>query len=155
MRADKFIGMFGLALLLLAYNAIPARAEEPGYRIVDNVLIYLGVVPAPMILKEYPKGDEERLMHGGVPSEQGHYHIMIALFDVKTSERISNAQVTASTSEFGMAREAKNLQPMDVADATTFGNYFQFKTGTFSIDVSIHIPGRAKEIKVRFEYSSQ
>jgi hypothetical protein len=152
---NKFTSMLGLALLLLAYNSIPARAEEPGYRIVDNVLIYLGVIPAPMILKEYPKGDEERLMHGGVPLEQGHYHIMIALFDVKTSERISNAQVTARTSESGMAREAKNLEPMRMADTTTFGNYFQFKTGTFNVDVSIQIPGRAKEIKVRFEYSSQ
>ena len=155
MSANKFTSVLGLALLLLAYNSILGRAEEPGYRVVDNVLIYLGVVPAPMILKEYPKGDEERLMHGGVPSEQGHYHIMIALFDVKTSERISNAQVTASTSEFGMAREAKNLEPMRMADTTTYCNYFQFKTGTFNVDVSIQIPGRAKEIKVRFEYSRQ
>jgi hypothetical protein len=144
-----------LGFLLVINNPIYARAEDPGYQVVDNVLIYFGVIPAAMLLN-YPSGDDETIMHGGVPSGLGVYHVMIALFDAKTSQRISTAEISAKTSEFGMARESKTLEPMKIADTITFGNFFKFKgNGAFRVDVAIRIPGRPGAIKARFEYANE
>jgi hypothetical protein len=37
-------------------------------------------------------------MHGGAPSGAHQYHIVVAMFDVKTGARIENARVTANVS---------------------------------------------------------
>ena len=155
MLATRLFKTLSLALILLGSNPIHSRAEDSNSKVVDNVLIYLGVMPGEM-LSNLPAGDEEKVMHGGIPSDKGIYHIMIALFDAKTSERISDAEISASTSEFGMARESKKLEPMKIADTVTFGNFFKFKgNGSFRLDLSILIPGRPGQIKARFDYSNE
>ena len=54
-----------------------------------------------------------------------------------------------------MAREAKKLEPMNVDGQITFRNYFQFKRGTFHIDLSIHVPDHPDEIKAELNYRNQ
>jgi hypothetical protein len=144
-----------LALSLLVGSAVRVRADETGYRIVDNVLIYLGVIPAAMI-RGHPAGHPESLMHGGVPAGADEYHVLIALFNAKTYERISNAKVTARVSEIGLSGVEKKLEPMEIAGTTTFGNYFEMKgMGPFRIEVSVDIPGAPEEINAVFEHRHQ
>jgi hypothetical protein len=154
-RQLRLIFSIALALSLLVGSAVPTRADEPGYRVADNVLIYLGVLPAAMI-RGHPAGHPESLMHGGVPAGADEYHVLIALFNAKTYERISNAEVSARVSEVGLSGVEKKLEPMHIAGTTTFGNYFEMKgMGPFSIEVSVDIPGASERIKVVFEHRHQ
>ena len=155
-RRQRLIVSLVLALNLLVGSAVSARADESGYRVVDNVLIYLGVIPAAMIRGEHPPGHSESLMHGGVPAGADEYHVLIALFNAKTYQRISNAEVSAGVSEVGLSGVEKKLEPMQIAGTTTFGNYFEMKgMGPFSIEVSVDIPGAPERIKVVFEHRHQ
>jgi hypothetical protein len=154
-RQLRLIFSIALALSLLVGSAVPARADESGYRIVGNVLIYLGVLPAAMI-RGHPAGHPESLMHGGVPAGADEYHVLIALFNAKTYERISNAEVSARVSEVGLSGAEKKLEAMQIAGTTTFGNYFEMKgMGPFSIEVSVDIPGASERINVVFEHRHQ
>jgi hypothetical protein len=156
MLRRNFGKVFSLALVLLASPIAPVRADETSYRVTDNVLIYLGVLPANMIRGEHPSTHTESLMHGGVPAGADEYHVLIALFNATTYERLSNARVSARVSEVGLSGEEKTLEPMDIANTITYGNYFQMKgRGPFKIEVSINVPGARDEIKVVFEHRHQ
>jgi hypothetical protein len=64
--------------------------------------------------------------------------------------------VSARVSEVGLSGEEKTLEPMDIANTITYGNYFQMKgMGPFKIEVSINVPGARDEIKVVFEHRHQ
>jgi hypothetical protein len=156
MLARSFARVLGLALVLLSGSIAPGKADETNYRVTDNVLIYLGVLPANMIRGEHPSTHTESLMHGGVPAGADEYHVLIALFNTTTYERISNARVSARVSEVGLSGVEKTLEPMNIANTITYGNYFRMKgAGPFEIEVLIEVPGASKEVRVVFEHRHQ
>jgi hypothetical protein len=121
-----------------------------GTKTVGNVLIYLGLLPAPMI-RGHPQEHPEASMHGGVPKGIEEYHIIIALFDAKTGARIENASISALVYEIGLAGEEKKLEPMQIAGTITYGNYFPMVgKGPFRIRVTVRIPGQAQPITTEF-----
>ncbi len=75
---------------------------------------------------------EEARMHGGVPGGKDRYHLVVALFDHETGVRITDAEVSARVTEPGMATVETRLEPMTVADALTFGNYFTMSGQTMN-----------------------
>ena len=156
MIARMFPGLFGLTLLLLCGLAGPAMADTgSGSKTVGNVVIYMGLLPAEMILG-HPADHPESSMHGGRPKGSGQYHVVIALFDAKTGARIEKAEVTARVSEIGLAGEEKKLEPMEIAGTETYGNYFRMAgSGPFRINVTIRVPGEPREIKTEFEHRHQ
>jgi hypothetical protein len=112
----------------------------------------MGLLPTEMI-RGHPQEHPEATMHGGLPAGRGQYHVIIALFDVKTGARIENADVAVRVSEIGLAGEEKKLEPMQIAGTVTYGNFFSMAgNGPFRINVTIHIPGQAQEIKTEFEH---
>ena len=64
-------------------------------------------------------------MHGGIPRSRHAYHVMVALFDAQSLQQITDADVTALVAEVGFAEEQKQLEKLTVADAVTYGNYFE------------------------------
>ena len=128
-------------------------ADDPvGYITTGGVEVYYAVLPAEMV-RGYPKGSPEFEMHGGPPGGEHIHHVMVALFDGKTMERITNAKVMASVAEIGLAGTVKELEPMPIADAMTYGNYFYFyDLATYRITVEIHKPESGNVIKTSFEY---
>jgi hypothetical protein len=144
------------ALLLVAISVLPVRAEETNYRVVDDIRIYLGVIPAAVVRGKHPAAHPEGSMHGGAPSGADEYHVLIALFNARTGERISNARVSAHVSQAGLGGEQKTLAPMKIADTTTYGNFFRMRgPGLFRINVSVHIPGMRRDIDVAFQHKHQ
>jgi hypothetical protein len=122
---------------------------------VGNVLIYMGLLPVEMV-RGHPQQHPEATMHGGVPSQSGQYHVIIALFDTKTGARIENADISARVFETGLAGEEKKLEPMQIAGTITYGNYFpMIGKGPFHVRVTIHIPGQAQPITSEFEHRHQ
>jgi hypothetical protein len=125
----------------------PASAEVGGdSQTVDNVVIYLGLMPAEMI-RGHPAEHKESSMHGGPPAG-GQYHVLIALFDAKSGARITGAQVEARVSEVGIEGSEKTI-----AGAETYGNYFPMPGhAPIRIEVAIRLPGQSRDIRARFEH---
>jgi hypothetical protein len=138
-----------LASLLLV---VSATAAVDGYRqVVDGVAIYFGVVPAELV-RGHPPEHPEGQMHGGVPV--GENHIMVALFEDKTGKRITRAEVTATITGPGNFKAEKKLEPMIIAGAATFGNYFTMSgPGPYRIAVRIRTPVIGHDIEATFTWA--
>lgn len=122
------------------------------YRTVDGYAIYLGVIPA-AIAQGHPPEHPERKMHGGVPRGRNHHHVMVAVFDAATGARIEDAVVTAAVGEPGLAPVRKRLEPMQIAGAMSYGNYFALSPpGPYRIEVHMVRPGAAGPIVTTFTY---
>lgn len=132
---------------------ISMAAGVENYKVVDGIAIYIGIVPAEIILgheKEHP----ESKMHGGVPNSPSSFHLLVALFDNTTGKRITNAQVTANISNNGQSSGTKQLDPMNIANTITYGNYFTLgNAGEFQIKIEIRQPGIDKPIIAEFQHT--
>ncbi len=138
-----------LAGLLLM---VSATAAVDGYRqVVDGVAVYFGVMPAELV-RGHPREHPESEMHGGVPV--GENHIMVALFEDKTGKRITRAEVTATITGPGNFKAEKKLEPMVIAGAASFGNYFTMPgPGPYRIAVRIRTPGIGHDIEASFTWA--
>lgn len=130
--------------------AAPARAADSEYhKVVDGVVVYLGVVPTHVV------HDQPGItpMHGGVPGRTAYHHVMIALFEVQTGKRIKDAEVTASVQELGLAGERKRLEPMEIAGAMSYGNYFAMSADNiYRIRLEIRRPGTSRVVAAQLQY---
>lgn len=145
--------MFVPALLTVVGALISistAIAADEHARVVDGIGIYLGVVPCELIQ------GPERQMHGGVPAVKHCHHVMVALFDDAGGKRIEDAAVSARVREpggSGVSGAVKKLEPMTIAGAMTYGNFFIMpEPGPFLIDVQIQRPGATHKTETQFEY---
>jgi len=146
------VAKLGIAAFLLLVSNAAFAADSTGYTTVDGVLIYYAILPAE-IVRDFRPGTAEAEMHGGVPGGKHVHHIQVAAFDAETSERITDARVTASVAELGLAGQTIVLEPFLVDDALTYGGYFEFsKLAAYAIDVQIERPGVAAATRTRFDY---
>jgi len=121
------------------------------HKVVNGVAIYLGIVPAEMILG-HPKPHTEAEMHGGVPVGKRQYHVLVSLFDAASGKRISGAKVSVRVYEINLAGTQKKLEPMLIAGTITYGNYFNIPANPYRIRVLIELTGVADVIETEFEY---
>ena len=138
------------AVVAVACGAGVARAEDsPRERQVDGMTVYLGVLPSELLAANALEADR----HGGIPKGPGYHHVLIALFDSKTGERISDAEVSARVEDVARTLTVeKRLEAMKIADTITFGNFF-FMPGRdpYSIHVTIDRHGHGTS-EVTFHY---
>ena len=127
--------------------------DSATHKVVHGVAIYLGVLPAEMILG-HPRPHTEAEMHGGVPTGQHQYHVTVSLFDAASGKRIGGAKVSARVYEINRAGTQKKLEPMLIADTISYGNYFNIPVAAnpYRIRVLIELPGVADVIETEFEY---
>ena len=136
----------GIALLL----AGPAPGAETYRQVVGGTAIYIGVMPAEVVRGHAPE-HAERGMHGGAPP--GENHLVVALFDAGTGRRVTDAEVTATISGTGLDRVEKRLEPMTIAGAVSYGNYFYMTgAGPYRIELRILRGRAAGAIRARFEW---
>ena len=137
-------------VLLLGTISLPASAADPTSRIVDGVAIYLGVVPAE-IVRGHPGEHPESAMHGGAVT--GDQHVLIALFDDKNGARITDAEVYASVKGPKRFHAEKKLEPMLVASAASYGNYFSpYAPGSYRIALRIRLSGATRDTRATFTW---
>lgn len=144
-----------LCMTALLLAAATSRAEEAGslHQAVAGVEIYLGVVPAAMV-REHPRQHPERRMHNGAMNRG--YHVMVALFEAKTGARITDAQVGARLVSPTPSGPETRLEPMTIAGALTYGNYFDMVPGgSYRIDVSVLRAGSAEPIHAIFHWMAR
>lgn len=143
------------ALLVIALTFLPAlgfAADTGQSKTASGLTVYLGMMPA-AIIGGHPKGHAEAQAHGGPPRGQHAYHVVLAIFDAASGARIENVKVTARVSGLGLAGPRKSLEPMRIADTTTYGNYFDLPgKGPYRIDVEIEQAQRTVKFEFRYEH---
>ena len=141
--------------LALAAAAGAARADVVNEsRQVAGMTFYLGIVPAE-IVRGHPPGHPERDMHKGAPSGRAKYHVMVAIFDAQTGARIADAEARARVESVGlMSGQEKALEQMPIANAMTYGNFFDMAgKGAFRVKLRVRRPGEGRPVEVRFEHA--
>jgi len=106
---DKAVDLRQLGLQLGSRSRLSFGSPE-------RLMRYLGVIPA-QLTQEHPG------MHGGGADKEHRYHVLVALFDSKSGERITDASVKATVSSLGMGGSTEVLEPMH-GEALSYGNYF-------------------------------
>jgi cytochrome c5 len=146
-------------IFMMNPTAAPAKAvaaanppSGPNYRVVDGTTVYFGAISADVIRRnrsEYP----ERV-YGAPPMGPDQYYVTIALFDVNTGKRISDASVRARVSTANAAGPEKTLELLPLTDSSTYGNYFAMGgKGPFEVTVTFRRPGALDTSQARFEYA--
>lgn len=130
-----------------------AQADDLS-KTIDGMTIYIGVVPAE-IVRGHPSQHSESTMHGAVPKGLQFRHIVVALFDAKTGERVTDATVNARVEQVGLAAQSKALEPMQIANTLSYGSYFAMPPGgLYTITLKIKAKRYPHALEARFEYRS-
>ena len=145
------IGAASLAL------APPAGAGVvDGMRTVDGLTVYLGVVPAAVTRTHAPQ-HPERNMHGGISRPSFHdVHLLVAVFNSASGQRLRNVAVTARIHGTNRNRWTVPLTPMTVNGALTYGGYTNVGAEEdVMISIDVTRPGRTthrRTTSAQFEY---
>jgi hypothetical protein len=140
------------ATLILASLAL-AQGDRLS-KMVGGVTFYLGVIPAE-IVRGHPIEHPESTMHGSPRKDSGSRHIVVALFDAKTGERITDAKVSARVEQLGLAADLKDLEPMQIAGTVSYGNFYAMPgEGIYRIRVIVKRRGASRPIEAKFDYRS-
>jgi hypothetical protein len=154
-RPGPFVNAF-LALVLAGTASLigsgPAVADtHSGYLVDRGLAVYYAVIPAEMV-RGHSKSRPEGAMHGGVTKRPHAHHVMVALFVAKSPDRIVDNDVTATVGEVGLAGERRELEPFIVADALTYGNYFDLRPNThYRIRVYVQRPDTEEAARLEVE----
>lgn len=156
MRRSYARTAFGLtyAAVFMLFAGTALAADTSGYRTVDGVTVYYGVIPAE-VLRTFPKGSPEATAHARIPGGKHVHHLVVAVFEGKDMTRITDAQVTARVRETGLGWTKKRLEPTTLNDALTFCNYFTFYDRTnYTIEINVRRPDAPAIVAAEFEYSN-
>jgi hypothetical protein len=123
------------------------------HRLAAGLEVYLGVTPAALVLRAHPRNHTEAEMHDGAPQGAHAQHVMVAIFDAETGERVEDATVEARVTPLGLASVTRPLEPMNVADTVSYGNYFTMRgDGPYQIRIAIDRNGSAPSAIAEFSY---
>jgi hypothetical protein len=100
-KAMSTTSAFAIALLsILGLSGAANAADGPGYKTAGGLVVYLGVLPAAMI-QGHSKDHAEQAMHRGIPPRAHAYHVMAAVFDAVSGERVVDATVSGGAPSRG------------------------------------------------------
>jgi hypothetical protein len=122
-RTPQLMLWLAVLALLLALPAAYAEVVEQPLR-KGGLMIYYGVLPAKLVASGDLTVAETHMTPSGARGA-GSHHVVIALFDETTGKRLPNATVRARVEPLGGAVEEKTLDPMQIADTVTLGNFFR------------------------------
>ena len=149
MKRRSVVTIASLCAVLPALAA--CAADDDNYKIAGGLAVYLGVLPAALV-RGHQTHPEER-MHGGVPSGPHAYHVVVAVFDAATGARMEDAKVEARVTPRGLSGETQALEPMEIGDTVTYGNYFTMGgSDPYRIELSIMPSGGGPPVEVEFAY---
>lgn len=152
MTRSKLVAMALSLVFLLAVTAWVWADQNDRHKTGGGIELYMGVIPAEVIRGR--GSGEERSMHGGVPAGSDGYHLVIALFDQASGDRITDARVTARVSVPGKAVVEIPLDPMKVADVVTYGNYVVLSDQTTN-RISLQVQRVGKHpVNLDFQYAT-
>lgn len=133
------------ALAPLLQSAAHAQAQTQG------LVFHYGLVPSEMVLS-LPQSREEQRMHPG-DARKGRSHLVLAIFDAASGERVAKAEVMVHITLLGGPSTTKALEPMDVAGKASFGAFVPVGApGIYKIRFEVKRPGVAGTESAEFEH---
>ena len=155
MRTPWKVVAVALVVLAGCYMLLPGPSEagQPGqYKTAYGVAVYLGVKPAREI-KAQPQTYPRLHARGTIPRGRNDQYVSVALFESSSGERIKDARVSARVSPIGLAGRERDLKPIPIGAAVTYGNFFSMSSpDTYVIEVVIRQMKGGDPIRARFEY---
>jgi|TARA_B100000315_G_scaffold184735_1_gene173819 hypothetical protein len=121
----------------------------------DGTIAYVGFMHTKKLARQvrlYPSTYKD---HGAkqIPTGKFKYHINAVLFDADSHKRITNAEVRARVAPLGFGGSFKLLEPMLTAGVIEYCDYLDIRPShRYRVDLSIKIPGRPNEIRMRFDH---
>ncbi len=156
MRKACQIALFGtlFAFSLLAFSGA-SSADHVGQTLtIDGMDVYLGLIPVETLRQSPDRYPHHR--PGKFPRGKHVYHVMLALFDRSSGERITDAVVDASVAPLAFSGRKKTLHPTVVAGALTYCNYFRISPlDTYVIQAEIRRPEATRVTRARFVLERQ
>jgi hypothetical protein len=144
-----------LAMLVLAAAPTALTLAAPDAtlsRIVGDVTVHVGVAPLAVAMEREASTPSE-VTHGQRGTRKSTQHVVVALFDTRSGQRIGDAQVSAVVSEVGFGSQEKPLARMTTRDAVSYGNTFDIKPGgRYTIKVVVRRPGAHVPTETTFDY---
>jgi len=139
-----------LAVLFLLVPLAGANAADSGQsKTVDGLTVYIGVVPAEIVRAQHAEGT----LHDGAAEGREERHLVVAIFDAATGERVPDATVVARISPLALSGTSIALEPMSIAGTISYGGFFDAPyRDLYSITLTIRRPGQARPIVVPFQY---
>lgn len=146
-----------LARLLTVVAAIgltPYALADELVKTTDGLTINLGVTTSASLSKN--PGHYDPAMHESFFSGKGPHHLVVALVDAQTGQRIEHAKVSATDQSLGLAPVRKTLQPMTVHGMVSYGNFFDLSASNLpaTITVSVRRDGRGAPVSAAFQYGA-
>lgn len=149
----RLIPSLAVALIAGTFFCASALAENDYSKSVGGYTLYLGVVPAE-IIQGHVATHAEATMHGGAQTAGNSHHVMVSIMDDRPGKQVANATVERHVGEIGLSVTTRKLDPMPIAGATTYGNYFPMSgAGPFQIDVEFRPSGQTQTPRTRFYYT--
>lgn len=144
---------FWVALLVLLSGFSSAYAEVPGQPVrKDGLTIYYGVLPAAMVAQQEQAAGKHMQPTNAAGADT--HHLVVAIFDEQTGNRLSEASVQARVEPLGGASQEKPLEPMKISDTVTFGNFFRMEGDMpYVIHLRIHRnEGSPSDVEIALRY---
>ena len=149
--------VFGLGIpgAAIAVDSRGPYVESAQSQRVADIDFYYGLMPVQIMNQASSPGIERAMPGAGVPSRRSEYHLVVALFD-QNGKRITEARVAAMVGEVGTVGVRKVLEPIQIGEVTTFGNYFVLREGgTYRIAIEVRRTGRQEKVEAVFDYRLQ
>ncbi|HHX4058151.1 TPA: hypothetical protein ACU967_005936 [Burkholderia contaminans] len=141
-----------LMFCLVVATAAEAQGDAAQHLLVGETDVYYGITPAAAV-GSHPASHAEASMHGGAPRSRYRYHLVVALFDRTTHQRIRDAQVIAAVREFGLGETRKDLEAMPIEGNASYGGYFNLGgPGPYRVRLEIKRPDYPGVASGQFEY---
>lgn len=144
----------GAALAALPAALRAQGVEDANTLTVDGILAYLGVLPA-AIVRGHPRAHPESAMHGGVPDGRHQYHVILALFDAASGQRVETAKVALTLMGLGHTGGTRlELEPMAIADTVTWGTFVELPgKDVYEMTFEVRTEGRKDAVVFPFRYA--
>lgn len=144
----------GMASAMLLFG-IPAGADALAqHQNVGGMDVYYGVMPYEVVRSNVMDQHGITPMHKKDWLARGVQHLVVSLYDAKTAQRITDAEVVATVTPLGSDPESKPLEHMSINQAVSYGNFFSMPKGDtpFKISIAIRRPGVHVPVQAEFEY---
>jgi hypothetical protein len=145
--------------LLVAPISLAPEISQAGHiamsQQADGTIAYVGFMHTKKLARQIRLYPSSYKVHAAkkIPSGRFKYHINAVLFEADSHKRITNAEVRARVAPLGFGGSFKLLGPMLTAGVIEYCDYFDIPPDHhYRVDLSIKLPGRRNEIRMRFDH---
>ena len=105
------------------------------------------------MIQGHPKDHPEATTHGAIPRGRDAYHVMAALIDATSGDRIETATAEGRVTPLGLSGVTRTLEPMQIAGTVTYGHYLTIRTHEpYRILISVIRGGETNPVTLEFSH---